>query len=139
VIRHRESIWGIGAWWCKLPTIATVGTLALYLAHESGVNRRIQPPSENCTLADLAKRLPPPIRLAVVTQHGEQRLVWVGPVPPFSIRSGPPCYIFDGGCRLVDWCPETGEGWPLEYMRAAAFREKPTSLNDALRWCDSGD
>src|SRR5207248_2663080 len=96
-------------------------------------------PSVNCTLAELAMKIPPPVRLAIVNQRGAQRLIWIGPIPRLTIRSGPPCYIFDEGGRLVDWCPETGEGWPSDYLKTAAYQEHPISLDEALRWCATAE
>jgi hypothetical protein len=114
-----------------------VGLLALivvFLSHEYVVHRTIKPPRANCTILELAEKVPDPVRLSVVSQDGLQRLVWIGPIPPLTIRSGPPCYVFDEHGQLVDWCSETGEGWSLDYMTTASYERQSMSLDDALNW-----
>lgn len=116
------------------PALALVAILLVFFAHEYNANRLVKPPHPNCTLKELAAKVSPPAHIALVTQHGAQRLVWIGTIPRLTIRSGPPCYIFDERGRLVDWCPETGEGWPLDNLVTAAYKLQPMSLDEALRW-----
>lgn len=122
------------AWRGAVPLIALAGVFVVFLLHEYHVSRRIEPPTADCTVVELARKVSPPQRVAVVTQNGLERLVWIGHVPALTIRSGPPCYVFDERGRLIDWCSETGEGWRSENLVAAAFEARPMSLEDALRW-----
>jgi hypothetical protein len=118
-----------------LSLILLIATAALYLGHEHAANRRITPPNMGCRLSELAEKIPPPARLFLVSHHEPIRLVWIGTVPPFTIRSGPPCYAFDERGRLIDWSPETGEGGRLDKLAAASVHQgQPISLAEALSW-----
>jgi len=98
---------------------------------------RMAPPSMGCTVAELAAKLPPPQRLAVVDTPAGKRMVWLGDIPWWVVRSGPPCYVFDDRCRLVEWCHETGEGWHSDELATAAWHAKPITMEEALQWCDA--
>jgi hypothetical protein len=123
---------------CKWVIAAILGTslFALLTNDLYFANRRIAPPSVNCTLAELAAKVHEPRRLALVDQRGMQRLVWIGERPNFTVRSGLPCYVFDDRGRLVDWRAETGEGWSLDFLCSAACEAQPISLDEALCWCE---
>ncbi|HTU27044.1 MAG TPA: hypothetical protein VMF30_16675 [Pirellulales bacterium] len=118
------------------PTAALVLLAFGYLAYENFYTGYLTPPSPHCTLAELAGCVPAPVRLAFVTGQGATRLVWIGSIPRFAVRSGPPCYVFDTQGRLIDWRAETGEGWSLDPLRIAAYDEPAISLDEALRRCN---
>lgn len=124
------------------PNYLAIGLLvmaaAAFIIHERLVDRRVEPPGAGCLLSEFARTAAPPVRLAIVERDGERRLVWVGPVPRFTIRSGPPCYVFDRDGRLMAWASETGEGGPLDPFKAAAHEAAPISLDEALRWAREG-
>jgi hypothetical protein len=122
-------------WLHTAPAVAVLGAIVAFFTNDYVANRHIAPPSPKCTLFELSKKVPRPVRIAIVTRLGSERLVWVGPIPTLTIRSGPPCYIFDRNGILVDWCPETGEGWRSDDLKIAAFREKALSLDEAFHWC----
>ena len=107
-----------------------------FFTNDYFATRRSEPPTAHCTLAELSRKVPPPSRLAVVGPAYERRLAWIGSIPAFTVRSGPPCYVFDGAGQLVDWCPETAEGWPEQYMVSWTYHQQPISLDEALRWCE---
>lgn len=119
-----------------------IGFLALaaaaFFLHERLADRRVAPPSAGCLLSEFAKTAAPPDRLAVVERDGERWLVWGGLVPRFTIRSGPPCYVFGRDGRLTAWTPETGEGGPLDHFKTEAHEAGPISLDEALRWSRGG-
>jgi hypothetical protein len=121
-----------------LKGLATVvGLLVAYLALDMFTSYRMAPPSLGCTVAELAAKLPPPRWLAVVDTPAGKRMVWLGDIPWWVVRSGPPCYVFDDRCRLVEWCHETGEGWRSDGLAMAAWQAKPITTPDALQWCDA--
>lgn len=124
------------AWLRKWPALVLLAIALVFFTNEYIAYRRAKPPNANCTLAELVEAVPPPARLAIVPQHGVQRLVWIGPISWLTVRSGPPCYVFDERGQLVDWCPETGEGWALDYLKVAAYEEQSISLDEAVRWCN---
>lgn len=112
-----------------------IAMAALFLGHEYAANRRITPPNMGCRLSELAEKIPPPARLLLLSHHEPIRLVWIGTVPPLTVRSGPPCYAFDERGRLIDWSPETGEGGQLDKLVAASVHQgQPISLAEALSW-----
>ncbi|WP_406694075.1 hypothetical protein V5E97_23820 [Singulisphaera sp. Ch08] len=126
VSNRRERAW-------LLNGLAVLVLLTLVLGsfiHEAVVDLRNAPPSPNCTLAQLRERVPPPSHLAVVLQQGTQRIVWIGPLPPYTIRSGPPCYVFDARGRLLGWSPQTGEGGRWDEWARAAYRSKTLRLEE---------
>jgi hypothetical protein len=128
----------ISMWLYKAVGGALLAAAMAFLANDYLATRRSRPPSRNCTLVELVERVPAPFRLAIVARSGEERLVWIGTIPRFTVRSGPPCYIFDRNGLMVDWCPEAGEGWSSDYLEVAAFHEDPIPLSEALRWCAEG-
>jgi hypothetical protein len=119
----------------KLDILAIFFLLSLPIAiiyHDLTSNIRITPPTQNCTLKELAEKLPSPrkIVIGIHLESGKKRLIWTGPIPPYTIRSGPPVYIFDEHAQLVEYCFETGEGWKYEPIKI----EREITLNEALRW-----
>jgi hypothetical protein len=114
-----------------------VGIFAAYLALDIFASYRMAPPAPHCTVAELAAKLPPPQHLAVIQTPAGTRLVWLGDSPWWVVRSGPPCYVFDDRCCLVEWCAETGEGWPGDQLARAAWVAKSLTLAEALRRCEA--
>jgi hypothetical protein len=114
-----------------------VGIFAAYLAVDIFASYRMAPPSSHCTLAELAAKLPPPHHLAVIQTPAGTRMIWLGDTPWWDVRSGPPCYVFDDRCCLVEWCGETGEGWPGDQLASAARDAKSLTLPEALRRCEA--
>jgi hypothetical protein len=120
-----------------LKGLATVvGLLVAYLALDMFTSYRMAPPSLGCTVAELAAKLPPPRRLAVIATPAGKRMIWLGDTPWWVVRSGPPCYVFDARGRLVEWCHETGEGWHSDGLAMAAWQAKPITMDEALQWCE---
>lgn len=117
--------------------VALLVCVVLYLAHEYSANTRLMPPSAHATIVEVAEVVPAPIRIALVSHNGMQRMVWIGQIPPLTIRSGPPCYVFDERGELIDWRPATGEGWQLDSLVTMAFQNRPLSVEDAVKWCES--
>ncbi len=115
-----------------LALVFLVSSLAAYLYHEHLANIRITPPTQNCTLKELSEKLPSPreIVTGIHLESGKKRLIWTGPIPPYTIRSGSPVYIFDEHARLVECCLETGEGWHYEPIKI----EEEITLDEALLW-----
>lgn len=118
-------------------TVTILIVVIAYLAHDFASAARISPPPDGRNLGDLIRTLPPPNRLAWVVDCGANRLVWIGQLPRFTIRSGPPCYLFDEQGRLIDWTAETGEGWTYDELANAAYRARPVSAEEALRLCST--
>jgi hypothetical protein len=119
-------------------SLATViGLFVAYLALDIFMSYRMAPPSSDCTLAELAERLPPPQHLALVDTPAGKRLVWIGDTPWLVVRSGPPCYAFDDRCRLVGWSAETNEGGRLDELARAAWNATSLSLKEALQRCEA--
>lgn len=111
--------------------LCTTAPVILYLFYENRINAKLEPPKANCTLVELAKHVAPPNHLAEVKQNGQQRLVWVGTVPRYTLRSGPPCYVFDQRGRLIDWVAETGEGSELDEIVIDAYNGSTLTLEEA--------
>lgn len=107
----------------------------LYFLNEHVSNLLITPPDKNATLAECAGKLFPPWHLAILVDGGVTRIVWIGTIPRFTIRSGPPCYIFNERCELIDWTSETGEGWPYDALCEQAYAAPRQTIADALLKC----
>jgi hypothetical protein len=119
----------------RWPALGLVAATVAFFTHEYVANRQIEPPSVNCTLAELARKVPAPVRLSIVAADPAPRLVWIGPIPRLTVRSGPPCYVLDEHGRLVEWCAQTGEGGPLDDLARAAYQQRQLSLDEASQWC----
>jgi hypothetical protein len=116
--------------------VAIAALVSSCLAYDGLASSRVSPPGDGCTVAELAAKVPPPKLLAMVSDHGRERLVWVGEVPAMTVRSGPPYYVFDERGKLVEWCAEAGEGREADPWLTAAFAAPQISLKEALRWCE---
>lgn len=82
-----------------------------------------------------ANRVPAPVSLYLVAGDDSSKIVWVGPVPWYAMRSGGPCYVFDRHGKLIEWASETGEGSPIDGQLAIAQRTGTTaSLPQANDW-----
>lgn len=116
-------------------SLVFVIAVTAYFIQFSHSVRGITPPSAKCTLRELSSKLAPPRHLAVVTDKGQKRIVWIGAEGAF-LSSGPPVYVFDVNGRLVDWSSDTGEAGPLDPIAAAAWRETELSLTEAITFCE---
>ena len=68
--------------------------------------------------------MPAPQKLVRLSGFHPVRFVWIGPARGswnvFDVPSGPPCYVFDGSGRLVDWSHDVGDDHHLDrYVQAA--------------------
>jgi hypothetical protein len=115
--------------------VAIVVLIGGYFWNEIDATARALPPRADCHIQELVGKIPSPQRLARVADSRGSRIVWIGVVPRFTIRSGPPCYIFDDSCVLTDWTNEVGEGWRYDYLYHQAFQEPPLSIEEALAIC----
>ncbi len=61
------------------------------------------------------------------------RFLLVGEIPTSTVRSGPPCFIFDSRGMLVCWTFDSGNDkkWN-EVLQSARISAKKISLNDIL-------
>lgn len=109
---------------------------ATYIVYAYTSVRLIAPPNANCSLRELSLKIPPPSRIAMVTDSGLDRIVWIASPPALTIHSGPPCYILDENCRLIDWTPETGQGWRFDTLCQRAHLQPPTTLDELLNRCE---
>lgn len=124
-----------GRSWKKVtPLLAVVVALLGYLAHDIRANLRNTPPHEKCTVAELAASVPSPRHLAIVSENETPLLVWIGHIPAFTVRSGPPYYIFNAQGQLIDWCPESGEGHSADNLKTTASNSPAISWEEALHW-----
>ncbi|WP_459555435.1 hypothetical protein [Lacunimicrobium album] len=124
--------------WTYRKTIELVTTLTVltvlfggYLFVDYQVIRHQSPPSKDCSLLELEAKIGSPVHLAFVGERAERRLVWMGRLPSYVVRSGAPCYVFDMTGHLVTWCPETQEGWRYDYLAAEASRTESISISEA--------
>lgn len=107
----------------------------VYLVHDHRATTNATPPSKHCTLEDLLGKVPPPQRIVKLRDGDIPIIVCIGTVPPWTIRSGPPCYLFDESCRLVDWTPQTGERWRFDPLCRRAWNEPAISIEQARGLC----
>ena len=125
----------------RLRRVEVFGALTLlcvataYLVHDHRANTSVSPPSKHCTLEDLLAKVPPPQRIVKLRDGDTPFIVCFGSVPPWTIRSGPPCYLFDESCRLVDWTPQTEEGWRFDPLCRRAWNEPAISIEQARGLC----
>jgi|SRR5579872_5326489 len=118
--------------WCF--AFATLILVVCYVTMEWYGYRRVRPPNNAQNLRDFAKIMPTPKRIAVVREGSLDRIVWIAPAWPGPlITSGPPCYVFDDGGRLLNWAPETGDGSTVDSICSQAQRAESISLDDAMR------
>jgi len=122
------------AWGGIIALIAMLGCFVAFMVRGYIADYHIKPPDSKCTISELENKIGPPQHLAIIKNNNTQYLVWIGYVPSLTIRSGPPCYIFDERGKLVDWCSESGEGWPLQNLVDNAFDTSPISLDEAIEW-----
>jgi hypothetical protein len=109
--------------------------LFAYVTLDSFARSRMTPPSPECTIAELAEKVPPPQLLAFVDTAAGKRLCWYGEHPWWAIRSGPPCYVFDERCRLADWSLEASDSFRNVRMVVETGRGERLTLAEALDRC----
>jgi len=126
-----------GRWFRKLlPYAALLLGLTAYLGYARAHNRTLAPPRERCTLAEFARQMSPPARVAILSNDaGKECVVWIGSKLAACVPSGPPCYLFDESCRLEEWALETGEGGRLDDWAGRAWHTEPAKLEEVLQRC----
>jgi hypothetical protein len=103
---------------------AIVFFVVYFLACRLSCERGVRPPAGVATIEAFVRSMPAPQKLARVSRFDPVQYVWLGPLSAswnlFSVPSGPPCYVFDGSGRLVDWSRDVGDDHHLDrYVQAA--------------------
>ena len=95
---------------------------------------KLAPPAGVTTVSEFAKLMPPPKRLAIVEDHGQPTVVWIGEHASFpALPSGPPCYQFDQHGNLIDWCSDSGEGHRLDGIAGRAYQQPRITVEEAIQ------
>lgn len=85
------------------------------------------------SLDDFASISPAPQRILLVSHDEDFNVVWVGRLPRFVVRSGPPCFVFDKDLKLRAWANETGEGGDVDRLLQKAWTEgAPIRFSDGV-------
>jgi len=132
VLTRKRRLFSFGKW----AAVVLAGLFFAYAVLDSFTRYRVTPPSPDCTIAELADKVPPPQLLAFVDTAAGKRLCWYGEHPWWVIRSGPPCYVFDDRCRLVGWDLEASESFRNIRMQVETGRGERLTLAETLRRCE---
>lgn len=100
----------------------------------SAERARLTPPPTATTLQAFAEVMPSPKRLALITDSGETKLVWVGDVALWSLPSGPACYVFNSSGKLVQWNLTTGDGEPTTELLYASYDCDELTIAEAFEF-----
>lgn len=98
--------------------------------------KRLSPPPGVNTLIKFAAVMPPPRRLAMITEAKEERIVWIGAAGTWSLPSGSACYVFDRSGRLVEWSAETGDGQRTTRFLRLAWDADQLTVKEAVDLTD---
>jgi hypothetical protein len=119
-------------WWDWLLFSIFVTAILTWFSWDLYAYGLAAPPHPECSISEFAETMPPPQHLSVMNVDGQLRLVWIGELPSFTIRSGPPCYVFATDGTLIDWTAETGEGSELDTIVLQAFHAPAVTVEDAI-------
>ena len=115
----------------SMTSVLLVGVLGAWYLIASAERSRLTPPTD-ATLTTFADAMPPPQRLASISDAGETRIVWVGELSRWSFPSGPACYVFDSTGQLIQWDYETLDGQATSKFLQRAWDADQLTIEGAI-------